>query len=91
VEALARAGDLLFAISTSGNSPSVVRAAKVARGLGCRVVAQTGARGGQLAADADLLLPVPSANVARIQELHTLCIHIVVGALDALLSREGDS
>jgi D-sedoheptulose 7-phosphate isomerase len=91
VEALARAGDLLFAISTSGNSPSVVRAAKVARELGCRVVALTGARGGQLAADADLLLPVPSANVARIQELHTLCIHIVVGALDALLSREGDS
>jgi D-sedoheptulose 7-phosphate isomerase len=91
VEALARAGDLLFAISTSGNSASVVRAAKVARELGCTVVALTGARGGQLAADADLLLPVPSANVARIQEVHTLCIHIIVGSLDALLSRERDS
>jgi D-sedoheptulose 7-phosphate isomerase len=91
VEALARAGDLLFAISTSGNSASVVRAAKVARELGCTVVALTGARGGQLAADADLLLPVPSGNVARIQEVHTLCIHIIVGSLDALLSRERDS
>ncbi len=50
LEALGRAGDLLFAISTSGNSANVVRAAQAARSLGCTVVAITGEQGGQLRA-----------------------------------------
>ena len=85
LEALARAGDLLFAISTSGNSANVVRAAQTAHGLGCTVVALTGAGGGQLAGHADLLLPAPSQVVARIQEIHALCIHAIVATLDARL------
>jgi D-sedoheptulose 7-phosphate isomerase len=89
VEALARPGDLLFAISTSGNSANVVLAARTARQLKCTVVALTGAHGGQLAAHADLLLPAPSTVVARIQEIHTLCIHVIFEALDALI-REWD-
>jgi D-sedoheptulose 7-phosphate isomerase len=91
VEALARAGDLLFAISTSGNSANVVRAAQTARGLGCTVVALTGASGGQLAGHADLLLQAPSKVVARIQEIHALCIHAIVATLDARIRGQGAS
>jgi D-sedoheptulose 7-phosphate isomerase len=85
VEALARRGDLLVAISTSGKSPNVVAAAAAARSLGCTVVALTGAGGGPLAAHADLLLAVPATVVARIQEMHTLCIHALIESLEPLL------
>jgi D-sedoheptulose 7-phosphate isomerase len=91
VEALARAGDLLFAISTSGNSANVLLAAAAARERGCAVIALTGAGGGRLAAHADVLLPAPSDDVARIQEVHTLCIHIIAGCLEGLLRREDAS
>jgi phosphoheptose isomerase len=88
VEALARPGDLLFAISTSGNSPNVVQAAQTARGLGCKVIALTGARGGHLAAHADMLIQAPSSVVARIQEMHTLCIHAIADSLDGLIRHQ---
>jgi D-sedoheptulose 7-phosphate isomerase len=88
VEALARKGDLLFAISTSGNSPNVVQAAQTARGLGCTVIGFTGERGGNLATHADLLVRAPSAVVARIQEVHTLCIHAIADSLDALIKQQ---
>jgi D-sedoheptulose 7-phosphate isomerase len=82
VEALARAGDVLFAFSTSGNSPNVVEAARAARARGCTVVAFTGAAGGRLRAEADIVVAAPSAVVARIQEVHGFCIHAIVEALD---------
>lgn len=85
VEALGSPGDLLFAISTSGNSPNVVLAARTARTLGCTVIAFTGAHGGELAPLAHLLLQAPSTVVARIQEIHALSIHIVIDSFDALL------
>ena len=85
VEALAQAGDVLLAFSTSGNSPNGVQAAQTARRLGCIVVAFTGARGGELAGHADVLVKAPSNNVARVQEVHTLCSHAVCDALDALI------
>jgi len=88
IEALARRGDVLMAFSTSGNSPNVVQAAQAARRLGCIVVAFTGARGGELAAHADVLLKAPSGTVARIQEVHTLCIHVLCESLDALIRAE---
>jgi D-sedoheptulose 7-phosphate isomerase len=91
VEALARPGDLLFAITTSGNSPNVVTAARTARERGCKVVALTGARGGAVAAHADFLVRAPSTVVARIQEIHTLCIHIIMESLDLRLSQQADS
>lgn len=90
VEALARPGDLLFAISTSGRSPNVVEAARCMRALGGRVVAFTGENGGPLAAEADLLLTAPSPVTARIQEVHALCIHAICETVDALL-RAGES
>jgi D-sedoheptulose 7-phosphate isomerase len=85
VEGLARAGDVLLAISTSGNSPNVVLAAQAARSLRCTVVALTGARGGELAGHADIIVKAPSNTVARIQEVHGLCIHAVCEALDVLI------
>jgi D-sedoheptulose 7-phosphate isomerase len=86
VEALGRTGDVLLAISTSGNSANVLQAAQTARGLGCTVIGFTGAGGGKLAAHVDVLIRAPSPVTARIQEVHTLCIHAIAESLDALLS-----
>jgi D-sedoheptulose 7-phosphate isomerase len=87
LEGLAQKGDLLFAISTSGNSPNVLQAAQTARGLGCIVVAMTGERESKLAAHAHpgLLIRAPSTVTARIQEVHTLCIHAIADSLDTLI------
>lgn len=82
VEALARPGDLLFAISTSGNSPNVLAAIAAARARDCRVVGFTGETGGRLATLADVLISAPSTTTARIQEVHGLCIHAICEALD---------
>jgi phosphoheptose isomerase len=89
VEGLAEAGDMLFAISTSGNSANVVLAAQAAHARGCTVVALTGEGGGRLAGHADLLLRAPSNVVARIQEVHTLSIHAIVESLDRLILGHG--
>ena len=89
IEALAQAGDLLIAISTSGNSPNVLQAASAARARRCTVVGFTGAGGGKLAAEADLLLRAPADSVARIQEVHALCIHALVDELERRLRRQG--
>ena len=88
VEALAQRGDVLLAFSTSGNSANVVEAAHTARRLGCTVIGFTGAGGGELAHHADVLLKAPSSTVARIQEIHTLCIHVLCESLDALIRVE---
>jgi D-sedoheptulose 7-phosphate isomerase len=89
VEALARAGDVLLAISTSGNSANVIEAARAARARTCTVVALTGREGGRLAAEADIVVLAPSIVVSRIQEVHGFCIHAIVEALEARLSRGG--
>jgi D-sedoheptulose 7-phosphate isomerase len=85
VEALARPGDLLFAISTSGNSPNVIAAVAAARARDCRIIVFTGDRGGQLDSLADVRVAAPSKTTARIQEVHGLCIHILCESLDRLL------
>ena len=92
LEGLAAEGDLLFAISTSGNSPNVVQAAQTARSLGCVVVAMTGERDSKLAAHANpgLLIRAPSTVTARIQEVHSLCIHAVADTLDTLLQQRAN-
>ena len=89
LEGLAQRGDLLFAISTSGNSPNVLQAARTALDLGCVVVAMTGERDSKLAAQATagLLIRAPSTVTARIQEVHSLCIHAIADSLDGLLKQ----
>jgi D-sedoheptulose 7-phosphate isomerase len=70
VESLGRTGDVLIAISTSGNSANVVRAAAEASGRGLSVVALTGASGGRLAPEADVAVRIPSTVTAHVQECH---------------------
>ena len=77
LEGSARPGDTLVAISTSGNSANVIRAAKAARALGVTVVAMTGETGGKLAQFADFLINVPSSDTGRIQESHIVFIHAI--------------
>lgn len=87
VEALAMQGDVLVALSTSGNSANVVEAAKIAHTLGCTVIALSGANGGELAAHADIIIRAPSKVVARVQEVHDVCIHALAEALEEHVSQ----
>jgi D-sedoheptulose 7-phosphate isomerase len=87
VEALARPGDVLMAFSTSGNSPNVIAAARAAKRAGCKVVGFSGGAGGSLAASADIVLRAPSADVARIQEVHDICIHALAECVEDALDR----
>ena len=88
VRALGSRGDVLLAISTSGNSGNVIAAIEAAHSRDMRVVAMTGKGGGRmnelLAAD-DVHLCVPHGRTARIQEVHLLMIHCVCDAIDATL------
>jgi D-sedoheptulose 7-phosphate isomerase len=70
VEAIGTAGDVLLAISTSGNSPNIVAAAGAARSAGIGVLGLTGASGGRLAPLVDVAIRVPSTTTAHIQECH---------------------
>jgi D-sedoheptulose 7-phosphate isomerase len=82
VEALGQEGDLLIAISTSGNSANVIEAAETAASIGCRVAAFTGESGGRLAEIADVCVRAPSNVVARIQEVHEVCVHLLAGVIE---------
>ena len=88
VRALGRAGDVLLAISTSGNSANVVAAIEAARERGVSVVALTGNLGGKMAARIganDVHVCVPHARTVRIQEVHLLALHCLCDGIDALL------
>jgi D-sedoheptulose 7-phosphate isomerase len=85
VRALGRRGDVLLAISTSGNSPNVLEAVGAAHELGLRVVALTGNGGGKMAAllgADDVHVCVPHKTTARIQEVHLLGLHCICDAID---------
>ena len=83
VEALGRPGDLLIGISTSGNSPNIIRAVAAAEALGLRTLGLLGRDGGQLAGLMDEALVVPATVTARIQEVHQMIYHFWCEALDA--------
>ena len=77
VEASGRTGDVLVAISTSGNSPNILKCIERAQKQGMVVVGFTGVSGGKMAAVCDLLLNVPSGDTPRIQEAHIMIGHII--------------
>ncbi len=88
VRGLGHAGDVLLAISTSGNSGNVIEAIKAAHEADMRVIALTGKGGGQIGEmllDDDIHLCVPADRTARIQETHLLIIHCLCDGIDALL------
>jgi D-sedoheptulose 7-phosphate isomerase len=94
VQAFGQAGDVLLAISTSGNSANVVAAVEAALEREMRVVALTGKDGGKLAqmlTDADVHINVPHARTARIQEVHLVAIHSICDGLDVALFGEEDA
>ena len=83
VEALGRTGDVLVAISTSGNSPNIIRAAEAARARGVAVVGFTGEGGGKLAPLSDICFRVPSTETPRIQEGHEFIGHLLCALVEA--------
>jgi D-sedoheptulose 7-phosphate isomerase len=88
VRGLGHAGDVLLAISTSGNSGNVIEAIRAAHEAEMRVVALTGRGGGQIGemlGDEDIHLCVPAERTARIQETHLVAIHCLCDGIDALL------
>lgn len=85
VEALGKRGDVFLGISTSGNSPNVLRAVEAARKIGVRTVALTGGSGGLLAATAELVLTVPSEKTPHIQEAHLWIEHMLCWLVDERL------
>jgi D-sedoheptulose 7-phosphate isomerase len=78
VEALGQPGDVLLAISTSGNSPNVLRAADRAASLGMRTIALTGGDGGKLRSATDVAVCVPVTSTGHVQEAHTALEHLLV-------------
>jgi D-sedoheptulose 7-phosphate isomerase len=82
VVGLGRPGDVLLALSTSGNSRNVIRAVEAARCLGLHTLGFLGNDGGALRPLVDLALVVPSTNTQRIQEVHITVGHIVCGVLE---------
>lgn len=88
VRALGRRGDILLAISTSGNSPNVVEAIRAAHAQQMRVVALTGRDGGQMAGllgSHDVEIRVPAERTSRVQEVHLVVIHCLCDAVDRQL------
>jgi D-sedoheptulose 7-phosphate isomerase len=77
IEALGKAGDVAFGISTSGASANVVRALEIARERGLKTVALTGRDGGAIGAAAGIHINVPDGSVARVQEVHRTVIHAI--------------
>ena len=77
IEALGRPGDVAMGISTSGGSPSVVKALEAARERGLSTIALTGHDGGAAARAADVHVNVPADSTARIQEVHATLIHAI--------------
>jgi D-sedoheptulose 7-phosphate isomerase len=82
VSALVRRGDVLWAISTSGNSPNILKAAEAARKRGAKVLAMTGRSGGRLKGLADVILCVPADATPRIQQGHLALLHLLCGLVE---------
>lgn len=83
---LGRSGDVFLALSTSGNSPNVLEAVRVASEMGISTIGLTGRGGGALAELVELNVCVPSDDVARIQEVHELVLHVIAAEVEAALA-----
>jgi len=91
IQALGQVGDILLAISTSGNSPSVIKAIEAAHAQNMLVVLLSGRNGGKAAhilKETDVEIRVPSKSTARVQEVHLLIIHCLCDLIDHLLFAE---
>ena len=91
IRALVKKGDTVVAISTSGNSSSIVKAAAQAKSLGAAVIGLSGKSGGQLAELCDICLMVPSERTCRIQEAHLTIIHLLCELVEIITSHNSES
>lgn len=87
LQGTAQKGDVLVAISTSGNSRNILNTIEMAKTMGVKVIAMTGESGGLMRDRADILLNVPSAATPRIQECHIMLGHILCEQVEAALFR----
>lgn len=86
VQALGRPGDLLWAITTSGNSANIMHAVEAAHGAGMKVIGMTGGSGGKLAPESDYLLCIQSTkSTPRIQEGHQLLFHLICERMEEIM------
>jgi D-sedoheptulose 7-phosphate isomerase len=85
IASLGRRGDVLVAISTSGNSPNILEGVAAARRIGIKVLGLTGCGGGKLAGICDVAVVVPSEDVPRIQEVHIAVGHLICEFAEAAL------
>jgi D-sedoheptulose 7-phosphate isomerase len=83
IEAAGNAGDILIALSTSGNSENVVKAVEVANSVGMKTISFTGNGGGKLKGITQLLIDIPSSDTPRIQECHMLLGHVICEMVEA--------
>lgn len=88
VEAWAQKGDTILAISTSGNSPNVINAVKVAKSKGAKVVGLLGKSGGKLKNMVDIPIIIPAQTSDRVQEIHIKIIHILIEGIERHLFPE---
>jgi D-sedoheptulose 7-phosphate isomerase len=91
VRGIGRSGDVLIAISTSGNSKNVIKAIEAAKKIGIHIIAMTGNGGGKIVAllsGEDVHLCVPATRTARIQETHLLLLHCLCDGVDHVLFGE---
>jgi len=89
VEGLGKRGDILMALSTSGNSSNVIRAVELAKQKGMISIGLLGRDGGKLKSICDLSIVVPVANTARIQEMHSLIGHILCDQVETASNKDG--
>ena len=87
LEALGQKGDVLVAISTSGNSKNVIEAVKKAKALGIKTIGVTGGKGGQLASVCDIVICAASSKTARIQESHLCIFHSICELVENALTK----
>lgn len=89
LEAVGQPGDVLFGLSTSGNSGNIIKAVEAARAKGIKVIALTGKDGGKMAGLADVEIRVPHSGYAdRIQEVHIKIIHILIQLVEKEMERK---
>jgi len=89
LEACGRKGDILVGISTSGDSPNVVRALNKANEIGLTTIGFTGADGGEMNSVCDIMIKAPSDETARIQEVHILVGHIICQLIESEMFPNG--
>jgi D-sedoheptulose 7-phosphate isomerase len=85
VQALGQSGDVLIVISTTGNSPNIIKASQAAKQIGIKIIGLTGEGGGTLRSIADELFTVPSNRKARIQEIHEIYLHALAETIEVSL------